>query len=228
MALSASGDRLPASALERVEGHTIDPARLSGSDERRPVLKRDAVVPPVVGGVPGCPGDGHHGIPAAECFEEFVGRHGCIVTDDLSCCNSFSGVLAPEKVSTITGMSELSPKDVGKRLRALMLDPELALDTVDDFARLLGAERSAASAWVNGYNFPRVPSMARLMEHYPGLTLDWIYLGIPDAVPVKVFIRLQALLERVPFPLVQEEPGEGLPAKARKRRAVRKKATGHK
>lgn len=136
-------------------------------------------------------------------------------------------MLVPEKLFTITDMAKPNPKDVGRRLRALMLDPELSIETVEDFAKTLGAGRGAASAWVNGYNFPRVPSMARLLELYPGLTLDWIYLGVPDAVPMKVFIRLQALLERVPFPLVLEEQTEGLPAKAKKRRASHRKATGH-
>jgi hypothetical protein len=68
--------------------------------------------------------------------------------------------------------------------------------------------------------------MARLLELYPGLTLDWIYLGVADAVPMKVFIRLQALLERVPFPLVLEEQTEEPPAKVKTRRASHKKATG--
>lgn len=80
---------------------------------------------------------------------------------------------------------------VGKRLRALML--ELNLGTIDDFAKLLGAERSAVSGWVNGYNLPRIPSMARLMALHPGLTLDWIYLGVPDGLPMRLATRLQVL-----------------------------------
>jgi transcriptional regulator with XRE-family HTH domain len=221
-----SGYWLRTRALQRLKGHANDSTFLGLLDQSWPVLEGDAVVPPVVCGVSGGAGDGHDGLAAAESLEEIVCAHKCVMTDSLSFGNRFSGVLPAEKVFKIRGMSEPDPKDVGKRLRAIMLDPELALETVEDFARLLGAERSAASAWVNGYNLPRVPSMARLIDCYPGLTLDWLYLGVADAVPVKVFIKLQALLEQVSVPMVLEEPEAGFPAKAKRRQASRKRATG--
>lgn len=127
-------------------------------------------------------------------------------------------------------MPKADPKRVGARLRAVMLDPDLGLETVEDFAKFVCVERNAASNWLNGYHLPRVPVMGTLIEKYAGLTLDWIYFGNADAVPLKLAIKLAALLERVPVPPVLPEPSleaTGSSAAAKKRRVSRKKATSH-
>ncbi len=145
------------------------------------------------------------------------------MTLNLSWRNRISSETTAENLATIPVMPTVDPKIVGARLRAIMSDPDLRVSTVDDFAGLVGEERNAASAWLNGYNLPRVATMAKLIEKYPGLTLDWIYLGIADAIPVGTYIKLQALMEGLRVPVVEPEPEPA--ATAKKRRASRKRAT---
>jgi hypothetical protein len=95
-------------------------------------------------------------------------------------------------------MKDVSPQDVARRLRAVMHTQDLPL--VQDLALFLGVRRSRVSAWLNGYNLPRVEEMATLISLVPGLTLDWIYLGNADAVPLKFAIRLQAALDGMDCP----------------------------
>jgi hypothetical protein len=151
------------------------------------------------------------------------------MTDSLSSRNRFSGEQMATNLPILRPMPETDPKSVGERLRAVMADPDLGVETVDDFAKLVGADRSAASNWLNGYNLPRVPCMGRLIERSPDLTLDWIYFGTPDRIPLKTYIKLQALMERVRVPVVPPEPPEQEPpepaVKEARRLASRKRAT---
>lgn len=103
--------------------------------------------------------------------------------------------------------------EVARRLRAVMLDARL--EDVQALADLSGAERSAASNWINGYNLPPVPKMVRLAEELR-LTLDWIYRGVPDHLPMATGIRLTALVERLAGEAQSNAaavPGEVRPAK---------------
>jgi transcriptional regulator with XRE-family HTH domain len=86
---------------------------------------------------------------------------------------------------------------VGDRLRALAA--ELGLKTASDLARLLGAERAQVSAWLNGVAYPPAPWASRLCEKCPGLTLDWLFRGVPDALPHGLYIRLQAAMDAEPL-----------------------------
>ena len=150
------------------------------------------------------------------------------MTDHLSMRNSFSGKTDDRESDNLRLMPETNPKRVGERLRAVMRDPDLGIATVDDFAKLVGADRSAASNWLNGYNLPRVPCMGRLIDKYPDLTLDWIYFGLPDRIPLKAYIKLQALLEQVGVPSVLPEPEplkRGSSAKGAPNPASHKKAS---
>lgn len=144
------------------------------------------------------------------------------MTDSLSPCNRFSGKPFAGWEAMVAAMPEADAKLTGKRLRAIQR--YLKLDTVDDFGEAVRAERSAASNWLNGYNFPRVPSMALVMELIPGITLDWIYLGVADAMPLGLAIKLQALEEGEKVPPVVPEPAS-VPKAAARRRAAHKLAT---
>ena len=89
-------------------------------------------------------------------------------------------------------VGEVDPKCVALRLRTLMIDLKLA--TVQEFADFVGTERSTAQTWLRARNYPRVPDMARVCEK-AGVTLDWIYRGVPEGLTVGTFARLQAILE---------------------------------
>lgn len=148
------------------------------------------------------------------------------MTDYLSLCNRFSGNDSKRWRAILAVMREIDSKRVGERLRALQKHLELV--TVDAFAAAVGAERSATSNWLHGYNLPRVPQMARLIDLVPGLTLDWIYLGKADALPVKLAIKLEALLEGMEVPVVSPEPASpsgGSGGGRARRRVVRSSAT---
>jgi transcriptional regulator with XRE-family HTH domain len=101
-------------------------------------------------------------------------------------------------------VAEIDPKDVARRLRALMA--HLDMQRVQDLAASIGAERSAVSNWLNGYNLPPVALMAKIISIEPGITLDWLYRGEAGALPVKLAIRLGALESLVAVPEVAEEP----------------------
>jgi hypothetical protein len=64
--------------------------------------------------------------------------------------------------------------------------------------------------------------MAVLIERVPGLTLDWIYLGSPNNMPMGLVIKLTALVEGEVVPVVAPEPA---PKVEGRRKASRKKAT---
>ena len=104
-------------------------------------------------------------------------------------------------------MLEARIPSVKQRLRAIQ--KHLGYPTVNAFADAHGWERNRLSGWLNGYNLPPVPQMVALLnrQELRGLTLDWIYLGVADQVPLALAIRLQALADAVPEPAgVQVEP----------------------
>lgn len=124
-------------------------------------------------------------------------------------------------------MLEANPKIVGRRLRALMKD--LELETALDLAKAVGGERSKVSNWLNGYNLPPVPEMAKLLQRRPGLTLDWIYLGVADALPLKLAIKLQALMAGMAVPVTEpapkEDEGAASPIRTHRAHLAHRKAT---
>ena len=109
-------------------------------------------------------------------------------------------------------MADLDQKGVARRLRALMA--HLDMHKVQDLAGSIGAERSAVSNWLNGYNLPPVAMMTKIISLEPGLTLDWLYRGEAGALPVKLAIRLGALEDFVAVPEVVEEPDQSPSPKA--------------
>lgn len=114
---------------------------------------------------------------------------------------------------------------VAPRLRAIMA--EYRVSTVDDFAAMTGAQRNAASNWLNGYNLPPVWRMMELCRSTE-LTLDWIYRGEGRGMPIEI---VQSLNRRVrPGSSSEKEPGAPGAATRKPARVTQKaswgKATG--
>lgn len=81
---------------------------------------------------------------------------------------------------------------VRRRLRAVQA--ELGY-TQDQMGELVGESRSAWSNWVSELSeIPKPLPMIRLCHALPNwnLTLDWIYLGVRDHLPLRLAIRLRA------------------------------------
>lgn len=113
---------------------------------------------------------------------------------------------------------------VAARLRAVM--HEYGLSTAAELAAACGAERSAVSNWLQGYNLPPVRHIIELARK-TGITLDWIYAGKAETLPGGLAIRLAAVMDGNPLSNVPPEPaasperGAGLAPKAVGRRRER-------
>lgn len=83
--------------------------------------------------------------------------------------------------------------EVCRRLRAVQAELD---STQDEMGILVGESRSAWSNWVSTDRpeMPKVEAMIRLCIELPqwNLTLDWVYRGISDHLPLRVAIRLRA------------------------------------
>ena len=98
-----------------------------------------------------------------------------------------------------------SPAETARRLAAIM--KLLECDTVQQFAALIGGNRSQVSNWLQGYHFPKVPEMATLCERTNNdLTLDWIYRGVQTGLPYGVAVHLVAILENIARPVADPNP----------------------
>jgi transcriptional regulator with XRE-family HTH domain len=128
------------------------------------------------------------------------------MTEKLLAVNTISGTLSAGRRGRFSGVTDnlVDSQMVAQRLRAVMGD--LGLETVGQLAKLLGAERSQVSNWLQGYNLPPPRWMTILCRKRPGLTLDWIYRGVADAVPTALAIKLEALLQGYEVPLVDDVP----------------------
>jgi hypothetical protein len=124
------------------------------------------------------------------------------MTAFLSGVNTISDAISPAKCASFSGVTDkaVDSQMVALRLRAVMAD--LELDTVAQLAKLLGAERSQVSNWLQAYNLPPPRWMTVLCRKRPGLTLDWIYRGVADAVPIALAIKLEALVQGLDVPLL--------------------------
>jgi transcriptional regulator with XRE-family HTH domain len=109
----------------------------------------------------------------------------------------------------------------GERLRALMSD--LDIDTVEGFAELIGASRSQASNWLNGYHLAPVRNMVTLCEETK-VTLDWIYRGDGSGLTYATQIRLSAISENMKPVDVPPEPD--IHSRPKKQAGTRPKKTG--
>jgi len=126
-------------------------------------------------------------------------------------------------------MLQADKKATGRRLEAVQ--KALGCATVDDFADRLGLSRSRLNNWLNGYHAIPVDIAARVLNlpEMRGLTADWLYYGVPDAMPVKLFIQLKALEEGLDPPMGDgAEEADRRPSASAERLSVsvsRRKAT---
>lgn len=105
-------------------------------------------------------------------------------------------------------MAKTDPSDVGRRLRAIMV--ELGYRKPADFAAALDIVPAAVSNWMSGYNLPKLQTAAKLVELIPDLTLDWIYLGdearLPRGLADRLRIRVIAFEQGLEVPVVAPDP----------------------
>jgi hypothetical protein len=209
------GARLGARGTQKFEGNVIDTPCPCGLTNRAPVAKWHTIMSPMVDGLPRRTGGFREREPAETLHEMIKRAHVDKMTVFLSQDNRFPRTTSGCVAAMLSRMEPSAPKAVARRLRAIMA--HLELEKVQDLADIMGAERSRASNWVNGYYPPPVPSAIHLLSKIPGLTLDWLYLGKADALPVALAIRLGALEELGTVPAVAEEPGAEEPPKAKGR-----------
>ena len=91
--------------------------------------------------------------------------------------------------------AEQSAEQIGLRLKALRL--ALGFEKAKEFAETFGASPQQLSNYENGENRPDVWQMIHMAMAHPGVSLDWIYLGRPDAMSYdlakKTLERLESL-----------------------------------
>jgi len=104
-------------------------------------------------------------------------------------------------------MESVLQQAVARRLRAVM--SELGMNR-RQFAGFLDVAEGKLGNWLgNGAkaNMPAEEAMVLLCEKAPGLTLDYIYRGVLDHVPMALAIRLQAWEQGVPVTR-EDQPAE--------------------
>jgi transcriptional regulator with XRE-family HTH domain len=68
--------------------------------------------------------------------------------------------------------------------------------TDGEMAKMVGAGRTAWSNWIKRQNMPEEEAMIRLCDKAQ-ISLEWLYRGKSDMMPVKLFIRLELRLNNV-------------------------------
>jgi hypothetical protein len=95
-------------------------------------------------------------------------------------------------------MATVLQQDIARRLRAVMA--ELGMNR-RQFAEFLETAESKLGNWLGKgpkANKPPEEVMVLLCEKAPGLTLDYLYRGVLDHVPMALAIRLKAWEEGIP------------------------------
>ena len=105
--------------------------------------------------------------------------------------------LIPDELSSRPNMThDLRPKRnlaIGKRLELSRIALGKA-NAQGEFASDAGVKKSTYTMWETGGNFPGINNMLKLIQRYPALTLDWIYLGRSEALQSKLADAINALL----------------------------------
>ena len=86
----------------------------------------------------------------------------------------------------------MAGKDDPVALRLRTLRDALAFDTASAMAAFLGVSPQRWSNFENGLPLSREMAF-RLVQKIPGLTLDWLYFGKSDGVPLALARRLGEL-----------------------------------
>lgn len=88
----------------------------------------------------------------------------------------------PERVEEIPGQA-----DRLRRLRAAY-----HYETAAAFAAMLGIPITTYNSFENGAPLSRSAAF-KIVQKLPGVTLDWLYFGKPDGLPLDIFRRLGLL-----------------------------------
>lgn len=119
---------------------------------------------------------------------------------------------------------------VGQRLRAVAA--EFGYPTAGELAEFIGGQRAQVDTWYNGRALVGVPYASFLCERW-GITLDWLYRGVPDGMNHGTYVRIMARMEgaEAPADVDTTEPGQASASGAvlvegarRKKRSVSKAA----
>lgn len=135
-----------------------------------------------------------------ECGDDLLNRHGADMSEVRTACQpEIGGGVRSSRATdasgsdTLPNMVKIVRADVVRRIRAVR--EELGLEPPEMAARLNTA-RTTYLNWeaINPAkpNYPGKEAMAAIRELIPGLTLDYLYLGNLDAVPMALAIRLTA------------------------------------
>lgn len=84
------------------------------------------------------------------------------------------------------------PQHVGARLKRLRL--ALGFDQAKDFAEYVGINEQAWNHFERGRRFPLPPDAIKVAVK-TGATLDWIYRGLPDRLPLDLARKIEAIPE---------------------------------
>lgn len=152
-------------------------------------------MPPVVGCTTGDAEAPHHDGPTTHCFDDCVYVHEHKLADFLTGCNcvspetgSFPFTPAETLAVILPAMETTLEKDVARRLKAVR--EELGMDQ-RAMAKWLDVGRTRYIGWERAANLPNERVMLVLCDR-TGLTLDYVYRGRLDAVPLALAIRVTA------------------------------------
>lgn len=82
---------------------------------------------------------------------------------------------------------------IGKRLELARIALGKA-DAQGEFSSAAGIKANTYSMWEIGENFPGIENALKLCSRYPGLSLDWIYLGKLEGMPLWLANTISALM----------------------------------
>lgn len=114
---------------------------------------------------------------------------------------------------------------IGKRLELARIAFGMA-NAQGKFASAAGIRPNTYSMWEIGENFPGLENSMKLCERHAGLTLDWIYFGRIEGMPLWLANAISALMqaeaERDPPPQTPKPAPLPLPKSAKEIVPVRR------
>jgi transcriptional regulator with XRE-family HTH domain len=112
----------------------------------------------------------------------------------------------PNKAPTLRPRRNLA---IGKRLELARIAFGQA-NAQGKFATAAGIRANTYSMWEIGENFPGLENSMKLCERHAGLTLDWIYFGRVEGMPLWLANAISALMQAE----ASREPDPKTPASA--------------
>lgn len=185
---------------DRFGVNTFNAGVSAGLDHREPKAGRNAGMAPVVNRIPRAAEHFSHSAGATKGGDDRGCVHAPKVSDILTNRKHvFADRVRSSYSAGMTGAASMPPMKritrdaVAARLRAVRA--ELGL-TPSQLAGRIGVGRTAYANWEavepKKPNMPSEEGLASLCDELPGLTLDYLYMGALDTLPVKLAIRLAA------------------------------------